>query len=211
LIGYFRGLNAAFGGEARLRNNGPAFDSHPADILRGYLAAATVRLLWFKESKVWSQVLDEETDKDVTQVRIEGIDLAPDVARKSATIVANTLVRTRTEALEGHALGYIQNWRDRDERIVRWLRRSLTTNDELPSPLEDGFYAAHVVAAAITAAVATSGNLSLLFERMVTLMKAMHDQNPAWGPLFIRHPSSVSAHRSYVRQSPLNKMVEAAI
>ena len=37
LIGYFRGLNKAFGGEPKLRNQGGR-GPHPADILRGYLA-----------------------------------------------------------------------------------------------------------------------------------------------------------------------------
>lgn len=51
LIGYFRALNAAWRGRAQLRNVGSADDPHPADIVRGWLAAETVRLLSFKEAK----------------------------------------------------------------------------------------------------------------------------------------------------------------
>ena len=40
VIGYFRGLNAAWGGGPHLRNDGPANDVHPADIVRGFLAAS---------------------------------------------------------------------------------------------------------------------------------------------------------------------------
>ena len=39
LIAYFRGLGAAFGQPPKLRSDGPADDPHPADIVRGYLAA----------------------------------------------------------------------------------------------------------------------------------------------------------------------------
>ena len=54
LISFFRGLNAAFTGEAKLRSNGPEGDVHPADIVRGYLAAETVRLLEFSDAAAWA-------------------------------------------------------------------------------------------------------------------------------------------------------------
>ena len=70
LVVYFRGLNAAFSGVATLRNDGPDGDPHPADILRGFLAAATVRLLSFDGAAAWADAIEQETEKDVTQIRI---------------------------------------------------------------------------------------------------------------------------------------------
>src|SRR6185312_13986049 len=58
IIGYFRGLNAArSGGEPKLSNEG-GLDEHPADILRGYLAAYTTSLLSFGGAANWAQVIE---------------------------------------------------------------------------------------------------------------------------------------------------------
>jgi hypothetical protein len=211
LIGYFRGLNAAFGGNPTLRDEGSASDPHPADVLRGYLAASVVRLLSFKGAKAWAEMLEKETDKDVIQIQLEGVPINTDIVRRSAAIVANTLVRTRAQALEGHALGYIQNWRNRDEEIVRSLRVTLNTTSDVSAQLKDGFYAAHVVAAAVMCAISTQSPLPMLFERMITLLKAMHDQNPSWGPLFVRHPGDMVMHRSYVRAHMSEEVGEISV
>lgn len=63
LVVYFRGLNAAFTGVATLRNDGPSGDPHPADILRGFLAAATVRLLSFDDAVTWADAIEQETER----------------------------------------------------------------------------------------------------------------------------------------------------
>ena len=47
IVAYFRGLASANGRPPKLRTVGPLGDSHPADILRGYLGSATVALLSF--------------------------------------------------------------------------------------------------------------------------------------------------------------------
>jgi hypothetical protein len=75
----------------------------------------------------------------------------------------------------------------------------LMTTAEMPTHLRGGFYAAHVVAATIMSAMAQGANLASLFDRMITLLKVMHDQNPSWGPLFVRHPGDLAIHRSYIR------------
>jgi hypothetical protein len=36
-------------------------------------------------------------------------------------------------------------------------------------------------------------------DRMLAMLKAMHDANPSWGPLFVRHPGSLVADRAYIR------------
>jgi hypothetical protein len=197
IIAYFRGLNAAFAGDPRLRSVGPSNDPHPADILRGYLAASTVRLLSFDGSAVWANLIEQETDRDVQQIRLGGILVSQQVARQSAEIVAGVLASQKCEALNGHALIEIQDWRNRDEEHIATLRKALTTTVPLEVELASGVFAAHVVSAAVTAALAGGSNIPVLFGRMVSILKIMHDANPSWGPLFILHPSTISRHRVY--------------
>jgi hypothetical protein len=40
------------------------FDEHPADILRGYLAAYSVELLSFDGCDKWAKMVESETEKD---------------------------------------------------------------------------------------------------------------------------------------------------
>lgn len=199
LIGYFRGLNAAISGSPTLRNTGSARDSHPADILRGFLAAATVRLLQFEGAPQWADALAAETAKDVSRIRLANVPINEQEARESAEIVATALVRTEVESLEGHALGEIQDWRDTDESVVCELRDVLTGVQPLRSEVAAGIFAAHVVAAVATAAVSRDADIPALFDRMLSILKTMHDGNPSWGPLFVSHPGNVSLHRAYVR------------
>jgi hypothetical protein len=196
LIGYFRGIRAAFTGVPKLRNiggNGP----HPADILRGFLAASTTKLLSFAGANAWAEILNEETLKDVSTIRLEGAVISVDDARRSAGFVAEAIVRTRVESLENHALGDIQDWRDTDQQIVENLQ-SVLSDADMPLGCQGAdTYAAHAVAAGVTAAISEGGNIPLIFDRMVSVLKVMHDANPSWGPLFIRHPGNVWRHRIY--------------
>lgn len=197
LIGFFRGLNAAFGGDPQLRNDGPANDPHPADILRGFLAASTVRLLEFQQASAWGDFIEQETRNDLGEIRLSGRKISADEGRDSAQIVAQAIVETAAPALENHSLLEIQNWRDADEDIARRLGLALTRAGCLPSQLEAGAYAAHAVAAAVYVALQGECEIASIFSRMVDILKLMHDRNPSWGPLFVRHPGSVAAHRAY--------------
>ena len=197
LIGYFRGLNVAFGDEARLRNEGSIQDPHPADILRGYLAAATVRLLSFDGAAAWALMIENETNADLSLIRIGRFPVDTGMARQSAAVVAQTVVRHELASLENHALGEIQDWRNRDEEIVGNLRPLLRTTEPLPTSLGEGIYAAHVVAAAIVEGLSDGANIPLSFERMIGLLKLMHDTNPSWGPLYVAHPADRSASKFY--------------
>ena len=199
LVIYFRGLNAAFDGTATLRNSGPASDPHPADILRGFLAAATVRLLSFDGAAVWADAIERETLKDVTQIRVASVPISVERAKQSCDIVANVLAATRMSALNHHALIEIQNWRNGDEQIVAELQRSLVTNTPIEADRENGVYAAHVVAGATLTALAGAGTVPNVFQRMIAILKQMHDANAAWGPLFVAHPGSISRDYTYVR------------
>jgi hypothetical protein len=198
LICFFRGLNAAGSGKARLRSRGPSKDPHPADILRGFLAAATVRLLSFDGASEWANIIESETEKDLDDVVLSGILVSPTVARQSAEIVAEVLVTQKSKILANHALIEIQDWRNRDEDIVNQLREVLTTTTPLSVEFAGGVFAAHVVSAAVMAALSKGANLSVLFSRMIGILKIMHDKNASWGPLFVTHPSNVSRDLCYI-------------
>jgi hypothetical protein len=198
LIGYFRGLNAAYSKKAKLRNQGPLEDPHPADILRGYLAASVVRRLDFDAAEAWAKIIQDETDKDVTTIRIGWTIIEPEVAKKSAETVAETLMKGKMQSLEKHALGDIQDWGNQDESAVAELRSLLTKVSPLPDLYAKGIYAAHVVAAAVTEALSKDADIPLIFDRMQGILKIMHDANSSWGPLYVEHPGNLVTRRSYI-------------
>ena len=200
LIGYFRGLNAAYGGEAKLRSWGSELDPHPVDILRGFLGAEVVNLLQFTGHTKWAKLLRAETERDLDSIVIELDEVPLDVAKQSAKLVAETLVRFKARCLEQHALGDIQNWRDQDERKVRTLREALRTGAQPARDVLSNTYAAHAVAAGVVEVCADSSQLPQVFTRMLAVLKAMHDKNPSWGPLFVVHPGSISRRRLYYPQ-----------
>jgi hypothetical protein len=189
LIGYFRALNGAWRGTASLRNVGGEEDPHPADIARAYLVAEAVRLLSFRGAARWADRLVAEADRDLGRIRLGGVAVTAGVAKASAAVVARAIVRTRLVALEHHALGEIQDWRDGDEAIVAELRRALgeggSPRGSRPgaragAPPVEGAYAAHAVAAGVYEALAGSGNPAQLMSRMVGVLAAMHQRNPTW-------------------------------
>lgn len=194
---FFRGWNLADVGKAKLSSGGKLDDPHPADILRGFLAASTVRLLSFAGAPDWADLIERETEKDVTRIRIGSVFISVERAKQSCEIVANTLAATRMTALNDHALIDIQNWRDEDETIVLQLHQSLLNNAPISTSHETGIYAAHVVAAAALAAMAGKAKLPVLFKRMLEVLKQMHDANPSWGPLLVEHPGDIA--RDYFR------------
>jgi hypothetical protein len=198
LIGFFRGLNKAFTGTATLRNNGPVNDPHPADIVRGYLAAETVALLDFSQRDAWARIIAAETDKDARSIVLAGQRLSVEEARESARRVAAAIANTRARSLENHSLSEIQTWRDRDENIVAVVRQSLTTTGDLPAEGTARIFATHVVAAAVTEALANGADLPVIFDRMVNILSRQHAQNPVWGPLLVRHPGNIRRDFAYV-------------
>jgi len=194
LIAFFRGLSR----DGRLRNNGPSSDSHPADILRGFLAAATVRLLSFDDSESWADLILGETQADLVQVVLAGREVSSEDAQLSAELVARAIATTPLQALENTALIQIQDWRAADEDIAAEVRELLVQAVPIPTRWDDGVYAAHVVAAAGTAALAGSADVGTIFQRMLAALKSMHDANPSAGPLFVAHPGNMKRHHAYV-------------
>ena len=61
-----------------------------------------------------------------------------------------------------------------------------------------GYYAAHVVAAAVRAALRRGADLPVIFDRMLGLLRLMYDENPSWGPLSIATPSDLAPLRIYI-------------
>lgn len=190
VIGFLRGVRKAGSGTAELLSQG-SDAYHPVDVLRGYLAASAVRLLIFSGAKQWGDALGQEVDKDAGQIKIEGVPISLDEARQSARIVAETIATGKLTALEMHALGDIQNWRDTDEAIASGLSALLTGTGELPQEIAAGTYAAHAVAAAMTAAAAAGADIPRIFKRMQELLRKMHENNPCWGPLCVAHPGDI--------------------
>lgn len=193
LIGYFRGFSAA----GKLRSIGPASDSHPADIVRGYLTAETVRLLSFKGAKAWADLIAQETDNDASAIKLAGETVKMADAKRSAQIVAETIATSELTSLEDHALIEIQDWRDEDEAVVQSVRLLLRTSQ--PSLQFGGeTYAAHVIAAGVMESIAAGAELPVIFGRTMRILKAMHDGNPSWGPLYVGHPGDLEMHRVWV-------------
>ncbi len=207
LVGYFRALNAAWGDGPRLRNEGPEDDPHPADVVRGFLAASVVRLLRFTLASDWADAIEAETMKDVSNIVLGDRPIPTGTARRSAEVVATVIARRRLQSLEDHALGEIQDWRDHDEMITARLRGLLQTDRGLPTRYPQGVYAAHAVAAAVTAALEKGGKVAHVFERMEAMLKTMHNLNPSWGPLYVEHPGDLS--RRFARLKPVARWTGA--
>lgn len=217
LIGYFRAINASMGGHMKLWNMSYHiyYDNHPADILRGYLAASAIGRLSFDSAKEWAAAIQTEVNKDLGQIRLNilpkynrspdlnsGTVISPEDGRKSADIVAETIMKYKLESLEGHCLTDIQDWRNIDEEIVMMLRSALRSYDpRADDTLEKGFYAAHVVDAAIREALVAGSDIQLIFNNMITLLKAMHDENPMWGPTYVEHPGDLVRLRLVVSKN----------
>lgn len=102
------------------------------------------------------------------------------------------------ESLENHSLGEIQDWLDNDEQIVSEIRPTLSTACQCPDTYVRGFYAAHVVAAAVMEALSKDADIPVVFDRMQAQLKIMHDHNSSWGPLYVVHPGDMSSIRSYM-------------
>jgi hypothetical protein len=208
LISYFRAIRLATESQAKLSNVGHPDDPHPADILRGYLAAETVRCLEFKEASAWADIIEAETDQDFVKLqigdpRVDQVSNAENkkIAKQSAKGVADAITRSRLLSLENHRIADIQNWDDEDEDIVRALVRILLSTESLARHVEAGIYAAHVVAAAVTAALTHDVDVDLISSRMLTLLKQMHDANPSWGPMFISSRGDLARHVAWRRKS----------
>ena len=93
-------------------------------------------------------------------------------------------MQSKLNALEGHALQDLQDWKDADQEIVDHLVSILKENGRLPENVQGpGFYAAHVVAAATQAALQRGANIPMLFSQMQSYLATMHQENPTWSKM----------------------------
>lgn len=182
LIGYFRSL-----GNGKLRNMGFKQGPHPVDLLRGYLAAAVAKRLNFADGIVWGETLKNEASKDNNNLfLIDGKVAYPfpvtlDIAIASTEVVAEVIMNSKLNALQGHSLQEIQDWTDNDQAIVQTLIYALKANGQLPLNLRGpGFYAAHVVSAATLAGLSFNENIPNTFNEMLMYLQIMHHDNPLW-------------------------------
>jgi hypothetical protein len=83
--------------------------------------------------------------------------------------------------------------------IVREIRSILKVSDPLPDFYSEGFYAAHVVAASVIEVLQGSTEIPVLFERMICILKTMHDKSPSWGPLYAMHPGDIVPLQTYLQ------------
>lgn len=183
LVGYFRAL-----GNGKLRTIGAMSDSHPIDLLRGYLGAAVVKYLNFSTAALWSQTIANETQKDNGPLylvdqnrRYYAFPVPFNIAVASTDVVAKTILKEKLYSLEGHSLQEIVNWKDDDQSVVDQLVAIFKNGGSLPATLQGpGFYAAYVVAAATQAGLEFGTDLGRTFNTMQSFLASMHMQNPTW-------------------------------
>lgn len=184
LIGYFRGI---MGGKLRSTGAMPPTDTHPIDLLRGYIAARVVAQMPFASAAEWAALIRQEVDKDAQQMYLidrqtnQQYQLVQENAIRSAEIVADTIVNSKLATLEGHSLKEIQNWNEQDQSIAESLGLLMQSGSPLPENYRNsGYLAAHVVGGAITEALKAGANIGTLFTRMVDYLDMMHRYNQIW-------------------------------
>jgi len=187
-----------FGG---LRNYQPEGDTHPMDVLRGYLGAQVIRLLKFSDRKMWADKLESKTDEILADQgntikfvdRTVSWNQTPKTqdeidVRASIQTFAHIITACQMASLNNHALGELDNWEDSDEAIVDRIRRVFlqpNSNPDIACP--EGYYAAHAVAAATKESILGSKSqqeLARIFTQMLTLLSNMNKTNP----LFQKQP-----------------------
>lgn len=180
-IGHFRASSLVHSGQPTLRSSEPASRSYPPDVVRGFLLVAVVERLRFAQAAAWSAALLHDIYRDVRGplVLAEGA-LAPELLYEACQVVVDALIGTPLAAIGGLKLCDLQNWSDRDEAITSDLRVCLTRAQPLPEQYAPRFYAAHALAAAVTAATAAGASVPLLFGQLQQMLGTMHQHNPSW-------------------------------
>lgn len=206
-LGYSRALNSDGLARPRMSCYGDEMDEHPADVLRGYLAASVIRQLSFEgkddrpDKNDWADFIEEETGRDCREAtlgwdRVQIVDV-----KDSAEITARIIATTPMKSLEDHSLRDIQDWMDHDEAIVELIqnhiskeevdasflnetRNQLNATIEVPQNRKKEFYAAHVVSAAVIEGLKKNADLERIFNNMVYILKMMHIENESMRGLY---------------------------
>ncbi len=184
LIGYFRAL---MGGKLRSVGYMPPTDTHPIDILRGYIAARVVAQMPFAGALEWSNAIRAEVDKDLQTIAVivpqtrQQIPLGQQVAIRSAEIVADAIMNSKLSTLEGHSLKDIRIWGEEDQAISEAIGTMMKNGSPLaPEYRNSGYMAAHVVAGATIEALKANGNIPGLFNSMIDYLDIMNQNNKIW-------------------------------
>ena len=183
MLGFSRGVNEVRSGRPML---GTISDSaHPADVLRGFLWSAVVDRLEFAGHSIWSHMIRGEVLNDLRRQDQDGtinilaadgrplLEMSLEQAMDSAETVAAAMLETRMPSLRYLTPLSIQNWRDHDERIVDSVRRWFISGAPVPTRFRSGAFAAHILAAAVAAAL-SGADIADVFSRMKALLTEMH-------------------------------------
>jgi hypothetical protein len=181
LIGYLRGINKDGN---FLRNRGFAKTGSPSDSLKGLLAAYAIRLLPIDNNINWFNSILAEVEKDIKFVIFDSSLVPLKTAMKITYLITQTIIKTPLESLSNKCLQDIYCWNSNDELVVKNLRTILHENNQFIHKLPDDYPASHIVAATILEALESKKeqDISILFEKMLTLLNNAHTSNPKWQP-----------------------------
>jgi len=173
-IGFFR----HFDHESRLTCAINPTDEHPANILRGFLAAQAVRILGLKSAEIINGELENDIGwkchVEMTKTS-KVFDLA--IAQYSASIVAETILERPLASLQNRSFSQIRKWGCTDEKIVSSIRQIIQRDLPLNRLSRNQFHAAHIVAAAILESIEgekTRQQLQYTFQKMLELLRQRH-------------------------------------
>jgi hypothetical protein len=201
VVAYLKAVRGKPTSTGKLGTEGSSRNPHPVDLLRAYVAAEALRCCLYSSNEEDADQLEEIATRDVTNIEeaivVDGRGWNKKLAVESARCFARTVAMTRFSSLERHTLSSIQNWRQRDEQIVELLIKLLEGREPSAADAErlmTDAYATHVVAAGVKHALRTGEDGGPIFVAMSNILAAMHDNNPAWGPLFVIHPGNLVRH-----------------
>lgn len=208
IIAYLKAMNQAWGNEQELRciRAPQCLDPHPMDLMRAYVAISTVKRLKFLDNRRgWEDTLraliktDEEHAKESAKGPPEVAERHIQSAQETADEVANVIMNHSFQVLSNHSFAQIQNWAKEDDATSALFGEHVQKLGSIELGHMQGYYAAHVVAGSVLAALRKkNADLGLIFSRMIGILKQMHEKNPSWGPLYVEHPGDLTTMRMYV-------------
>jgi hypothetical protein len=107
----------------------------------------------------------------------------------SARLISRAIRNTKLFALDGRSFSEIRIWNEDDEDISKYFRKVMSSekNENWNRNYREGFFAAHVVSAAIMESITehdreeiTRLKLLDIFEDMINILQSMNKENPEW-------------------------------
>ncbi len=118
-----------------------------------------------------------------------GVAASLDHFKLSARFFAQTVIKSKLQALGNRSFSDIRSWSNRDEEISQVFRFLLKINPDIDpvAVYKEGFLAAHVVSAAVMDSIMeqegedlTEAKLHRIFQRMTTILQEMNSTNSEW-------------------------------